>query len=579
MTSNISYDEIISIQRKTNIVDVIRDYVPLTHKGKNYFGICPFHDDHNPSMSVSEDKQIYKCFVCGNSGNVFNFVMEYEKVSFIEAVKIVANKQGIIVDINTSKKNTIDKSNERLYQIYDLAYKFYQNNLNTIYGKSAKEYLHERQIDDSIIKDFNIGLSLNDSELYSILNKKGYTDNEIIDSGIGYKSSNKVVDIYKNRIMFPLYDLDGKVVGFSGRIYSKKDENKYINTKETKIFKKGELLYNYHKAKTLARKEKSIIIVEGFMDVIRLNSIGIHNVVATMGTAVTKFQANLIKKMAPNIILMFDGDTAGDKATQSFLELYSNNMDNIKIVRLEDDLDPDDYILKKGKDKMLYHLSHPIGIYDYKLSAYKQNIDFNNSKNVSEYINLVLPEIQKIDDDIIRNIEINKLSKLTNVDKEVIESKIKKTDIDKNNFISKVNIKTSKYDKASKYILYRMIHDTNMILYYFNNLSYLPDELDRKLANEIVLFYKKYNSFNINDFVIYLEAKKDLINLIINIDDLEYTKDQLEESIDDYFKVIKEDLYKNQIKKLTNDLKNETNEIKRKEIAEKIVELKKKESK
>ena len=579
MTSNITYDEIISIQRKTNIVDVIRDYIPLSHKGKNYFGICPFHDDHNPSMSVSEDKQIYKCFVCGNSGNVFNFVMEYEKVSFIEAVKIVANKQGILIDIKDNKNKVIDKSIERLYEIYELANKFYQNNLNTIYGKSAKEYLKERKINDSMIKEFNIGLSLNDSELYSILSKKGYTDNEVIESGVCYKTSNKVNDIYKNRIMFPLFDLNGKVVGFSGRIYSKKDDNKYINTKETKIFKKGELLYNYHKAKALARKEKSIIIVEGFMDVIRLNSIGINNVIATMGTAVTKFQANLIKKMAPNIILMFDGDEAGNKATQSFLENYSNNADNIKIIRLEDNLDPDDYILKKGKEKMLYHLSHPLNVYDYKLNAYKENIDFNNSKNVSEYINLVLPEIEKIDDDIIRNIEINKLSKLTNVDKEVIESKIKRNNIEKNTYIPKVNIKTSKYDKASKYILYRMIHDTNMILYYFNNLSYLPDELDRKLANEIVLFYKKYNSFNINDFVIYLEAKKELINLIINIDDLEYTKDQLEESIDDYFNVIKEVLYKNKINKLTNDLKNETNEIKRKEIAKEIVELKKKESK
>ena len=177
MTSNITYDEIISIQRKTNIVDVIRDYIPLSHKGKNYFGICPFHDDHNPSMSVSEDKQIYKCFVCGNSGNVFNFVMEYEKVSFIEAVKIVANKQGILIDIKDNKNKVIDKSIERLYEIYELANKFYQNNLNTIYGKSAKEYLKERKINDSMIKEFNIGLSLNDSELYSILSKKGYTDN------------------------------------------------------------------------------------------------------------------------------------------------------------------------------------------------------------------------------------------------------------------------------------------------------------------------------------------------------------------------------------------------------------------
>ncbi|MBQ9024543.1 MAG: DNA primase [Bacilli bacterium] len=579
MTNNIPYDEIISIQRKANIVDIIRDYVPLVQKGKNYFGICPFHDDHNPSMSVSTDKQIYKCFVCGNSGNVFNFVMEYEKISFMQAVKIVAEKTGIDIDIKTDNKTYIDNTYHRLYDIYDIAYKFYQNNLNTTYGKAAKKYLTDRQIDDSIIKEFNIGLSPNDSELYNILNKKGFTDNEIIESAICYKSSNNMYDIYKNRIMFPLYNLQGQVIGFSGRVYDKASENKYINTKETKIFKKGELLYNYHNAKALARKEKSIIIVEGFMDVIRLWSIGIKNVVATMGTAVTKFQANLINKMAPNIILMFDGDEAGNKATQSYLENFGNNMDNIKIVRLEDNLDPDEYILQKGKDKMLYHLSHPINVYDYKLNSLKENIDFSNGKDISNYINLMIPEIEKVDDDIVRDIEITKLSNLTNVDKEIIKSKIKTNTNKEIKYKEKRNVKSNKYEKASKYILYRMIHDTNMILYYFDNLSYLPDELDRKLANEIVLYYKKFNSFNINDFVIYLEAKKDLINLIINIDDLNYTKEELEDSIDNYFNVIKESLYNNQINKLTNQLKNETNEIKRKEIAQQIVEIKMKESK
>lgn len=577
MTNNISYDEIVSIQRKTNIVDIIRDYVPLTQKGKNFFGVCPFHDDHNPSMSVSVDKQIYKCFVCGNSGNVFNFVMEYEKVSFIEAVKIIADKQGISVNINTNNNVKVDKSNDRLYKIYDIANKYYQNNLNTSFSKDAKKYLYNRKLDDDIIKEFNIGVSFNDSELYNILNKKGFTDNEILDSALCFKSASIMQDIYKNRIMFPLFDLNGNTVGFSGRVYLNKDENKYINTKETKIFKKGELLYNYHRAKPIARKEKSVIIVEGFMAAIRLWTIGVKNVVATMGTAVTKQQANLIDKMAPNIILMFDGDEAGAKATQSYLENYGNNSDKIKIVRLEDNLDPDDYILQKGKEKMLYQLSHPISIYDFKLNAYKNKIDFTNSKDVSEYIKLVLPEIEKIDDDIIRDIEINKLSKLTNVDKDFLLSKIKQNDKKELKINKKKELKLSKYDKASKYIIYRMLKDPNMILYYFNNLSYLPNELYRKLANEMVLFYKKYNSFNLNDFVIYLEDKKDLINLIIDIDDEHYINE--EDNIDDYFNVIKENLYQTKINKLTNDLKNESNEVKRKEIAKQIVEIKMKESK
>ena len=574
--ANISYEEILSIQRKANIVDIIRDYVPLTQRGKNYFGICPFHDDHNPSMSVSPEKGVYKCFVCGNAGNVFNFVMEYEKVSFYEAVKIVADKIGVSIDISTSKKENTKKS--PLYDIYNISYKFYQNNLNTVYGKEAKKYLLNRKIDEDVIKNFNIGLSLSDSELCNALKAKGFKDDDIVSSGVAVQNGNNIYDIYKNRIMFPLYDLEGNVVGFSGRIYNQKSESKYINTKETEIFKKGELLYNYHIAKKEARKEKNIIVVEGFMDVIRLSTIGIVNVVATMGTAVTKYQLNLIQKLAPNIILMFDGDKAGEKATNAFIELANGNDSNIKVVRLEDNLDPDEYILTKGKDKMIYNLSHAQSVYDYKLSSYKENIDFNDSKEVSNYINVMIKEFEKIDDDIVREIEIKKLSESTNVSYDLIKSKLK--DSEKKVIITHKpkNIKINKYEKASKYILYRMINDNNMILYYFNNLSYLPNDTERKLASEIVLFYKKFNSFNLSDFIIYLEDKKELINLVVDISDLKYTEDELNDNIDNYFDVIKESLYNNQIKKLTSELKNESNSVKKIEIAQRIVDLKMKES-
>lgn len=574
--ANISYEEILSIQRKANIVDIIRDYVPLTQRGKNYFGICPFHDDHNPSMSVSPEKGVYKCFVCGNAGNVFNFVMEYEKVSFYEAVKIVADKIGVSIDISTSKKENTKKS--PLYDIYNISYKFYQNNLNTVYGKDAKKYLLNRKIDEDVIKNFNIGLSLSDSELCNALKAKGFKDDDIVSSGVAVQNGNNIYDIYKNRIMFPLYDLEGNVVGFSGRIYNQKSESKYINTKETEIFKKGELLYNYHIAKKEARKEKNIIVVEGFMDVIRLSTIGIVNVVATMGTAVTKYQLNLIQKLAPNITLMFDGDKAGEKATNAFIELANGNDSNIKVVRLEDNLDPDEYILTKGKDKMIYNLSHAQSVYDYKLSSYKENIDFNDSKEVSNYINVMIKEFEKIDDDIVREIEIKKLSESTNVSYDLIKSKLK--DSEKKVIITHKprNIKINKYEKASKYILYRMINDNNMILYYFNNLSYLPNDTERKLASEIVLFYKKFNSFNLSDFIIYLEDKKELINLVVDISDLKYTEDELNDNIDNYFDVIKESLYNNQIVKLTSELKNESSSVKRMEIAQKIVDLKIKES-
>lgn len=576
--AKVSYEEILSIQRQVNIVDVIRDYVPLTQKGKNYFGICPFHDDHSPSMSVSSSRQMYRCFVCGASGNVFNFVSEYEKVSYIEAVKIVASKIGINVDIgNIDNKNTIKSP---LYDIYDITYKVYQNNLNTNFGKKAKEYLKNRNIDDSLIKEFKIGLSTMNTEIIEILRSKNFSEDDILKSGVCTKSGNYIYDLYKNRIMFPLFDISGNVVGFSGRVYDEASDNKYINTMETEIFKKGNLLYNYHNAKAEARKNKSIIIVEGFMDVIRLWSIGVKNVVATMGTAITKNQASLIRKLSSNIILMFDGDKAGDKATKSFLELFNNSDASIMVVRLEDNLDPDEYILTKGKDKMMYHLSHPMSKTTYKLDSYKENINFSNSEDVSKYISLVTKELEKIDDDIIRNLEIKKISELTGVSELDISSKIVKNKNDKiiiKNQSHNTN-KLSKYNKASDIIIYNMIKNNNYILYYYNNLSYLPDPLYKKLANEIVLFYKKYESFNLNDFIVYLEDKKELINIVLKIDDMDLNLCENIDELNSYIKVIKEYISKKKIDDLTKELKTASNEVKRRELAKQIVEIKMKES-
>lgn len=576
--SKISYEEILAIGRKVNIVDVISDYVKLTQKGRNYFGICPFHDDHNPSMSVSPEKQMFKCFVCGTSGNVFNFVMDYEKISYYDAVKQVANKIGIDIDIGNIKKISNDNP---LYEVYKLSTKFYQNYLNTTSGKIARNYLKDRNISDEVIKEFQIGLSSLDNEVSKLLLNKKISEKDIVDSGIAIIKNNNLFDLYKNRIMFPLYDLDGNVVGFSGRIYDESNESKYINTMETKIFKKGNLLYNYHRAKTYARKQKQIIVVEGFMDVIRLYTIGIKNVVATMGTAITKEQANLISKLSYNIVLMFDGDPAGEKATFAGIdELNDKNVD-IKVVRLEDNLDPDEYILKNGKEKMEYHLSHGINLFTYKTEILKKDINFNDSNDISKYINLIKLELEKIDDKIVRDLEIKKISEFTKVDKDIITSMldIKNKDVKiVKSQKSEENNKT-KYEKASSYILFYMLKHNNIIDYYYNNLSFLPNKIDKMLANEIVLFYKKYKSFNFNDFIIYLGDKSDLIKRAIEINDLNYKEEYIMEDIDSYFNVVRDFLTKLKIKKLTNELKNEKNEIIRKEIASKIVAIKMKENK
>lgn len=572
-----SYEEIFDIQRKINIVDVIRDYIPLTKKGKNYFGICPFHDDHNPSMSVSPDKQMYKCFVCGAAGNVFNFVKDYKNINYYEAVKEVANKVGISIDIDTYKPKEDIKFKDE-YDIYDLSNKFYQNNLNTSLGKIARNYLTSRNINDDIIKRFQIGLSFNDNKLTSLLESKGYSKELLVRSGICIiNDSGNVSDIYRNRIMFPLWDINGKVIGFSGRIYEGKDQSKYINTMETDIFKKGSLLYNYDNARKSILDKDEIIICEGFMDVIRLYTIGVENVVATMGTAITKEQLSLIRKLTNNVILMFDGDAAGEKATLSFIELSKDIDFNINIVRLEEDLDPDDYILKKGKDKMMEHLSKPINSFDYALYNLKNNYNFNNPEDVSKFISSISDRLSNIEDDVIRDLEIKKISKLTDVDSDIIKSKIKKKDKEVKIEVKPViKFKENKYDKASKIILFNMIRHNNIIQYYFNNLSYLPDELDRRLASEIVLFFKKYNSFNLIDFITYLGDNSELVKRVSFIDSLEISENYTMEEIDNCFDTIKEFSNKKQIENLQNKLKTETNDIVRKEIAKKIIEIKSK---
>ena len=273
--NKIPYDDIVNIQKRVNIVDVIARYLPLEQKGKNYFAICPFHDDHNPSMSISAEKQIYTCFVCGASGNVFNFVMNYEKISFVEAVKKVADFAGINLEVNIDSRPKVADKYEKYYKIFDIVNKFYQNNIKTINGKAATKYLNDRKITDDIIKEFEIGLCLNDNVVSKLLTSKGYDENELIDLGLCGKKDSYIYDIFRNRIMFPLHNLDGKVVGFSGRIYNGENDNKYVNSKESVIFKKGSLLYNYKKSFDYAREQRKIIVVEGFMDVIRLSTIGI----------------------------------------------------------------------------------------------------------------------------------------------------------------------------------------------------------------------------------------------------------------------------------------------------------------
>lgn len=571
-------NDINNIRSSVDIVDIISDYIPLVNKGRNYFGVCPFHDDNHPSMSVSKEKQIYKCFSCGATGNVFNFIMDYENISFKEALSKIAKMSGISIDIGEIR----EKSNpyQKMYEAYDIAFKFYQNNINTTEGKEAREYLKKRNIDDTIIKEFGIGLSLSKRDLLTkMLIKKGFEQNVLSDSGLLSFNDGGYFDMYVRRIMFPLCDSSGKVVGFSGRIYNGEDISKYINTRETPIFKKGELLYNYHRAKEEAKKSKTIIIMEGFMDVIRASTVGIKNVVATMGTAVTKEQALLMKRLASNIILCFDGDAAGAKATFSCIDELQKIGVIPKVIRLEENLDPDEYIQKYGKESFASKIDNPINIMDFKLSHYKEHKNLESSIEKAEYVKNILDELSKIDDEILRELTLQKLSVESNLDINFLRSKL--PEIDKKLNENEVIINTEKkkrygkYELAERSLIYYMLKNKEVIKIYNNKTPFMPDEKYRILSREIVSYYQINGIISSADLITELmKYNNELVSLIGDIEASDFKENYTLDEINDYINVINEFNIKKEAKLIKEKMKNEVDPIKKAELAQKIMDLK-----
>lgn len=556
------------IRNKTDIVDVISKYVNLTKKGKNYFGICPFHDDHSPSMSVSPDKQIYTCFSCGASGNVFTFVADYEKISFHEAVRLLGEKVGIEV----GKSITFDAKKDDYFDIYNMSNKFYQNSLFTNLGKNAIEYLEKRNIDKETIKKFGIGLSIQKVSLTDYLVNKKYSIDKLIDCGITNDNGH---DIFINRIMFPIYDLNGNPVAFSGRIYNTRDTAKYVNTKETDKFKKGKILYNYHIAKEQLKKNDSIIIMEGQMDVIRASTIEINNCIATMGTALTKDHKNIIRNMANTIILCFDGDSAGEKATISAIELLEDTDANIKIVRLPDNMDPDEYILKNGKDSFLAQIKSASSLIDYKMELLKKSKDFSNIKDVSSYINSALKELVNEKDDIIIELNLKKISDNFNIEYKTIKDKYNKLIKNKKIIIKEIKPKNNynKYDMAENYLIYYMLKDTKVLNMVENRVGYFPNKNIRELSNEIIYYFHKYGIINVADFISYISDREEIRKTLQDIIAMNIKEDFQEKEIEDYIFVVNEYHKEERIYNLNKKLKEEKDPLKQAEISMEIMKI------
>ena len=572
---NNNQDIINEVRRKNDIVDVIGEKIPLEKRGKNYFGVCPFHDDTNPSMSVSREKQIYTCFSCHATGNVFTFLMNYEHKEFNQVLSDLANRVGITLSGFKTKK--ISTKYDEWYKIYDLANKYYQNNLLSKEGEGAREYLKNRSIDDETVKEFEIGYSLKArDDLTKLLTMKGHSVDLL--NKIGLCSEDH--DIYNSRLMFPLHDLNGKVIGFSGRIITSGKQNKYLNTKETELFKKGKLLYHYHIAKEEARVKKSVIIMEGFMDIIRASTVGIKNTVATMGTALTKDHIKEIKRLSNNIILCFDGDDPGVKATLASGELFKSEGIEVKVITLPGEDDPDTYILKNGKEAFLALINNAIYYSDFKIKNLSRNRNFASSEEKANYIHEVLEEASKINDTIRTEIILKDLAKKFEIGYNTLEKSFQ--ELVNNKEIKKEVITTprkvqpkkkDKYQKASLNIIYYMLNKQDIIDMVEAEHLVFPTEALRALESEIVYFYHKYGFINEADFYTYLTPKGELLNLLNEVLEMDLKTALTKEELYDYFKVIREYNYKMIINKLEEKIKNETDPVMQIKYAEEIRKL------
>lgn len=566
-------DEVINnIRSKADIVEIISEYLPLTSHGKNYFGVCPFHQDTNPSMSVSREKQIFKCFSCGHSGNVFTFVSDYENISFIEAVQKVGAKVGINIDIGNIGKN--DKATTKEHDILASSKLYFQNNIMTSLGITAKKYLYDRGLSDEDIKEFNIGLALDNNSLLKYLKQKQIPMEEAEKLGLISKKENNFYDMFVNRIMFPIEDDIGRCIGFTGRIYKDTNGPKYLNTKETSIFKKGTIFFNYHRAKDSVRLKKEIIVVEGNMDAIRMYTSGFKNTIALMGVSLTKEQINLLKHLRSEIILMLDNDNAGLIGTLNVGKELMDNGFNVSVIRLDGEKDPDSYILKNGIKAMEDNISNRVSFLEFRYYALQTDKNLKDAKDLSIYVKEVLDGIKNADK-ITKDIFIKRLVNDFDLSYEILDDEIQTEEKVLPKEIQNKKVKINKYDKASTYLLYYMMNDIKYVNLYQKKLGFFKEENYREIANLILYYVSKNKSINIADFLTFIqdnELRNNIYNIVNQCNFIDLEIDVAEELV----KYIKQMTLENEIKNLKGQLKN-TNDISTKEkIGQQIVNLRRK---
>ena len=513
------------VRAKNDIVDVVSKYVTLTRRGLNFWACCPFHNEKTPSFSVKQDGQFFKCFGCGESGNVFTFIMKMENVDFPTSVEILAKNAGLELPTDTENEEMKKRKHERdrVYAVLKATTEFYHKNLIENPNSEQAKYLKERGLSREMIEKFQIGASLNFDSLPEHLRKLGFTAKEMMSAGVvGTGDDNRIYDFYGKRLIFPIFNSFGDVVAYSGRSVTPSPEHtKYKNTPQTIVFNKSEILFGYNFARDLKKEHMldTLVIVEGHIDVIACHQVGITNTIGCMGTALTTLHAKKIKQLVDNVILCLDGDNAGNMATYKAIDVLKQVGLNVRVVRLVGAKDPDEFIKKFGKDNFLEVLTNSIDCVDFILtdSAKKYNLENNSEKN--QYTQEALNYISKFSTPAEQEIYLKEVQKLVKIPIDALRKSMQKSEVKQND----ETIENLSDTPSNNYILESKIMLLASILYKkienFENFSGLfagNDELSelykflvqKKNANEDVTVSSLFDNFDI--------SKNSLIDRVIN---------------------------------------------------------------
>lgn len=584
-------EEIINEVRQSNdIVDVISQYMHLKRSGRNFFGLCPFHNEKSPSFSVSPDKQIFHCFGCGVGGNVITFVSKIEGLNFIETVQMLAERANIQLP---TLENNVDSQKEilkdKVYKVNEFTAEYYHQNLYKPQAKMAQEYVKKRQLSNETLKSFRIGFSGKFDELYQELKKQGFGEQEILESGLVNKNDRgQYIDRYRNRLMFPICDVRGRVIAFGGRVLDD-SKPKYINSPENIVYSKGRHLFGLNVAKK--GDTKKLLIVEGYMDVISLHQRGITNVVAPLGTALTEQQGWLLRKNAEQIILSFDSDEAGLQAKLRALDILQNMGCDLRILQMDGAKDPDEYIIKYGNARFKNLVDKALSVIEFKVKILQKNLNLENTNDKIKFLNEISTLISKIDNTIEREVYIEKIAKEYDISKEAIYAEVNKLTY-KNTNNEKILEKTKpviahkKIEKKEVPQAIKRRENTIISILLTGELSIFEiikqnirpedfqDEINAKIVKKLYEEFEKGNS-NINGIIDNLEQEEQNQITMIMSDDCEI--DNLEKAIDDIMQIYEKERLNNrkfeilELLDQTTDI-NEKNELE-KELSNIIIML------